>query len=70
MKAEQIWGEGKKEMQGNLWTANFSEWVVYPEKVFLQTVFVLKLFQSFTIGPIKDVFPSLEEVVVTQHTQR
>lgn len=70
MKAKQIWGEGKRERQGSLWTANFSEWMVYLEKAFLQTFLVLELFQSFTVGPIKDVFPSLEEVVITWHTQR
>lgn len=70
MKAEQIWGEGKRKRQGNLLSANFSEWVVYLEKVFLQTFLVLKLFQSFTVVPIKDVFPSLEEVVTTWHIQR
>lgn len=70
MKPEQIWGEGKWESQGNLLSANFSKWMVYLEKVFLQTFLVLELFQAFIVGPSKDAFPSLEEVVIAWHTQR
>lgn len=70
MKAEQIWGEGKWESQGNLLSANFSKWMVYLEKVFLQTFLVLKLFQAFIVGPSKDAFPCLEEVVIAWHTQK
>lgn len=62
------WGEEGKAR--NPLSANFSEWGVYLKKVLLQICLVLKLFQSSTVSPTKDVFPSLEEVVITWHIRR
>lgn len=56
MKAGQIWGEGRREWQGNPLSANFSKWVVYLEVVFLQNFLILKLFSRSLLAPSKIYF--------------
>lgn len=56
MKAGQIWGEGRREWQGNPLSANFSKWVVYLEVVFLQNFLILKLFSRSLLAPSKISF--------------